>query len=623
MRIAMLSVVCTLAGLAFGQYGVDRGGPEERDLERREYDRSHEDRSEDWDRSEYGERSRREFDEDRYLAADLDDMDAMEFGRDDWDEVELEGMLDDELSMRDDDDRGPPPAPHHRGFRGPGRGDGPPPHAGRRPPRHEEADEDEADDDDDGCPFCERMREMHRLHFAHRGDRDRTDRGGHRQRPGRGPGFHHREMAHEGMPRHRSLRDGRGRDAGCPMCEGRGGGRFEHRRPPHRGEFAHRMPRRGGECPCCRQEGRRSQHHPGLAERGRGMRRGGAGHHPPPPPIHHGMMGRGPRGRGGPPGGHGPQHVFQMLDADKDGKLSKDEVLNLHADQDADKDGLVTLEEIGKHMRSVHKHPDGKKGEPKKLSKAGKNKPKEKKSEVGGHARRPGGPMGHPGRGMMGMLRGRGPGGPFGMLPPHEMMEKMFEKVDADHNGSVTKDEIAEAIWEKAGPADENKDGALSKEEIRKHLFAHLGGGDGVRPDRPRRPEGRPGKRHGKPADRAKPKPADEKAELTPEGEKESTSASKPVVESTGEPPASVEKEANPTEAASPEQQPTEANPTVEAAVTQGTVAESQPEGQSEAAKPVESSPVPAVLPSVDQDKPVEIKPAETGETQDEPEKTS
>jgi len=335
------------------------------------------------------------------------------------------------------------------------------------------------------------------------------------------------------------------------------------------------------------------------------------------------MMGGGPRGRGGPPGGHGPQHVFQMLDADKDGKLSKDEVLKLHADQDADKDGLVTLEEIGKHMRSVHQHPDGKKGEPKKLSKAGKNKPKEKKSEVGGHARRPGGPMGHPGPGMMGMLRGRGPGGPFGMLPPHEMLEKMFEKVDADHNGSVTKDEIAEAIWKKAGPADENKDGALSKDEIRKHLLAHLGGGDGVRPDRPRRPEGRPGKRHGKPEGRTKPKPADEKAEATTEESKKLSDEPKPVVESTGEPPTGVEKEANPTEAASLEQQPTEANPTVEAAVTQGTVAESKPEGQSEAEKPVESSPVPAVLPSVDQDKPVEIKPAETGESQDEPEKTS
>ncbi len=43
---------------------------------------------------------------------------------------------------------------------------------------------------------------------------------------------------------------------------------------------------------------------------------------------------------------HGPQHIFGMLDTDKDGKLSKDEVLKLHADQDADKDGFVTMEDV-------------------------------------------------------------------------------------------------------------------------------------------------------------------------------------------------------------------------------------------------------------------------------------
>jgi len=652
MRIAILSVVCTLAGLAFGQYGVDRGGPDRR-MESGPYDG----RYADWDREDYrrdygADRRDREFDEERYFVAELEERERFDRRDAGWDEVELEGMLDDEMSMRDeDDDRGPPPPPppHRRGFRGPGRGeDGPPPpppHAGRRPPRHAEADDDDdhrgppehfpprggrdrdEDDDDDrgeGCPLCERLHEMHQRHFAHRGPgRDAGHWGdrGHRGGPARGPGMHHR---------------GPGRGEGCPMCEHHRG--FGHRPPMHhRGEFSHRMARRGaghhrgagdrrgphagrhleggrrhfadrgdgrgGECPHCAQAMRRTQHpRHGMGERGRGKGRHGAGDRSHRPPVH-GKVGRGPHGGPGQPGPHGPadmhgpQHVFKMLDSDHDGKLSKDEVLKLHEAQDADHDGFVTIEEIGKHFRSVHKHQGDEKA-------PAKEKSSDKKPEVGKRGRGLAGPpMGHPGRGMMGMFPGHG--GLFGMLPPREMLEKLFDKVDADDNGSVTKDEIAEAIWQKASAADDNKDGSLSKDEIRKHLRAHMEGARGDRPGRPRGPEGRPGKRQGKPQGHEKPEVQKKNPELTSD---DSATESKPAEV---KPVVTEEEKPAATEAADSEVKPVEETPAVETATTEPVVTESQQEEKTEEAKPTE--PEPTVLPSVEQDKPVENAEPEKG----------
>ncbi len=225
-----------------------------------------------------------------------------------------------------------------------------------------------------------------------------------------------------------------------------------------------------------------------------------------------------------------------MLDEDKDGKLSKDEVLKLHAIQDADHDGFVTMEEIGKHIRSVHKHPAGpeakakKSAEGKKKAKAGKSMIEKSKSDKLAKQKgkpQPGKP--HPGGrgpmmgrgGFIGRMGGGGPAGHPWMMPPHQMFGKVFKEVDADGNGSVTKEEIAEAVWKKASAADTDKNGSLTKEEIQKHIQAHLkkhGGpmsgregrpSPGSRPGRPKRKPGRPDR---KTPEKSPPKTTPEKA---------------------------------------------------------------------------------------------------------------
>lgn len=52
----------------------------------------------------------------------------------------------------------------------------------------------------------------------------------------------------------------------------------------------------------------------------------------------------------------------------------------------------------------------------------------------------------------------------------------IFGRVDRNHDGKVTKDEAPEFMWSRLSEADADKDGAVSKEELEKHLPKHRGG---------------------------------------------------------------------------------------------------------------------------------------------------
>ncbi|MDA1232252.1 MAG: EF-hand domain-containing protein, partial [Planctomycetota bacterium] len=145
-----------------------------------------------------------------------------------------------------------------------------------------------------------------------------------------------------------------------------------------------------------------------------GMGRGGFG----------GPPGGGPP-RGGGPGDGGDAQMVQRLmemDANKDGKLSKDELpermQSMLTRGDKNKDGVLDKEEI---MASFRERSGGQEG---------------------------GGPFG---------------GGPFGGGP--EFIAQLFERADADKDGELKGEEIPPFMRERLEQIDSNKDGSLDKAE--------------------------------------------------------------------------------------------------------------------------------------------------------------
>lgn len=144
------------------------------------------------------------------------------------------------------------------------------------------------------------------------------------------------------------------------------------------------------------------------------------------------------------PFNHGvsPERLFDTLDTNKDGMISKEEFMKRHAPSDA--------------HRNESKRPEG-----------GPTGPGH--SEVG----RPGlGRPGMSGPGFGGPKFGRPGFGPFGQGPGMSgppSVETIFGRLDRNHDGKVSKDEAPEFIWERMSAADSNKDGAVSKEEMEQH----------------------------------------------------------------------------------------------------------------------------------------------------------
>ena len=194
---------------------------------------------------------------------------------------------------------------------------------------------------------------------------------------------------------------------------------------------------------------------------------------------------------------HGPS-PFDRLDADHNGKLSKDEVMQHFAKVDGDGDGSVTKEEL---MKSLHAASGPR---PNAGPQAQGNPPSRQPEPRDG----PG--MGQPpfGRGPMGrgpMGGGPMPGGPWGSQrsameghrgPPSAAA--ILAQFDKDQNGKLTKSELPEPLWDRLSKADANSDGELTQDEIEAHMKT-------IRPDIPSKPAEQPPADKAAPTDKAAP----------------------------------------------------------------------------------------------------------------------
>jgi Ca2+-binding EF-hand superfamily protein len=173
-------------------------------------------------------------------------------------------------------------------------------------------------------------------------------------------------------------------------------------------------------------------------------------------------------------------------DANKDGKLSKEELpermQGIFARADTNKDGFLTKDEVRAAMasqqprrmegggerggppmdmlfRAIDKNGDGilSKEEIANASAALQTLDKNGDGQLTQDEVRP-------------QMRGGGRGG-----NPQEMISRMFEENDKNHDGKLSKAEMPERMAEMFDRADTNGDGFLTKEELGK-LFETMGG---------------------------------------------------------------------------------------------------------------------------------------------------
>ena len=207
---------------------------------------------------------------------------------------------------------------------------------------------------------------------------------------------------------------------------------------------------------------------------------GDSGHFPPQ--MGHGsQMGRGGFG-GALPDGHGPHgfvppfggphggHMALPLDADKNGKISKDEVLKQFAKVDTNGDGNISPEELASHLHNLHQQHAAPAG-------TGGNEGHGRSGQGSGGS---GSSSGPPGRGPQGRRGFEGPPSAAGM----------FHAMDRNNDGKLSKDEVPGPMWSRLSEADADKDGFISRAELEEFWKQH-------RPNRPpgaepQKPAGRP-----------------------------------------------------------------------------------------------------------------------------------
>lgn len=162
---------------------------------------------------------------------------------------------------------------------------------------------------------------------------------------------------------------------------------------------------------------------------------------PAPPPPQAGQPGQ--AGQPDQPGRHhGPSRLFQMVDTDRDGRITETEALNAlsarFAEADANRDGALSLQEVKDFLRAQFEanRPAGERGE-----------------------RR-----GPPERARQGM---------------EQRVEAMFRAADADRDGRVTQEEARAVMLALFRSADRNNDGVLEASELRGHGPRHHRRGPG------------------------------------------------------------------------------------------------------------------------------------------------
>ena len=170
---------------------------------------------------------------------------------------------------------------------------------------------------------------------------------------------------------------------------------------------------------------------------------------------------------------------FDRLDTNSDGKITKEEVLEVFSKADADADGTISREEFVKAIMS------GATPRPKVEADHPAAKPDSHGGPGAAHEPPQGGVPGSPqqgfGRGPGGPGAGRqgrfGPGGGFGpggfggpgrpgMGPRETRVLNAFDLFDKENKGVLTKDDVPERVWDRISKADANGDGKVSKGEL-------------------------------------------------------------------------------------------------------------------------------------------------------------
>lgn len=234
---------------------------------------------------------------------------------------------------------------------------------------------------------------------------------------------------------------------------------------------------------------------------------------PPPPP--------GGEGRpGGPPGGGDPQarldEAYKKMDADADGKISKEEFLEFSKKEaeerfnriDSSGSGSISKEQIAEAMRRMRGGDAGPQRRPEGFRRpesegGARPRPGAENNPPGGNPPPP--PEGGPG----------GPGGPSGPGGPamrggpgSSGVGELFRKIQ--ENGSVTKEEFTKLTDDQFKRLDANGDGKITREEMEEigRRFREMRGGQGGPPGTPGgapRGSGEGGFRRPPPADGAPP----------------------------------------------------------------------------------------------------------------------
>lgn len=127
--------------------------------------------------------------------------------------------------------------------------------------------------------------------------------------------------------------------------------------------------------------------------------------------------------------------LFEMVDEDRNGMISREEVVALHAKADADGDGAVNQKELLDFLGAVPARPTS--------------------------------PFGK------GRSGGRGQGRPAS--------ETLFSQFDRNKDGKLTREETPVPVWQRLQAADKDKDGAVSKVEFA--VTENVPANDAERPD--------------------------------------------------------------------------------------------------------------------------------------------